>query len=52
MKIWKLALRENEKLKNNKKAFMFLFLVPIIYTLLFGFLYSPHVVNIQHGNSK
>jgi ABC-2 type transport system permease protein len=44
-KIWMLALRENEKLKNNKKAFLFLFLVPIIYTLLFGFLYSPHVVN-------
>ncbi len=43
-KIWELGKRESRKLKDNKKAFLFLFLVPLIYTMLFGFLYSPHVI--------
>ena len=44
-KIWEINKREEMKLRANKKALFFLLIVPILYTLLFGFLYSGHVVN-------
>lgn len=43
-KIWDLGKREHKKLIENKKALLFLFLVPLVYTMLFGFLYSPHII--------
>lgn len=42
--VWLINLRELKSLWRNKKALLILLVVPLLYTILFGYLYSPHIV--------